>query len=396
MKEKNQEYLFILLNAFTYIAFSFAMTQFTPFLSKLGYDSMERGMLLSSFAVMTIILQMLFGFLSDKFRTVKKFMLSALLIYAIAVYMFYTKEEQNFIYHIITIAISGGLVNTSCALSDTWILASNEYLRNRLSFIKAFGSIGWAIGSIILPTIIYKFGYRGVSNSILIICIISLGLMYFLKDVNKIHHKEVEKIKLEDLKALIFNKKYSLLVFILFLMYCVIVTNNITVVDKMLELGATDLQIGYKWSIQSLIEIPTYLFGAYFLRKFDHYFLLKVSAVALTIQFILFGVCSSVIGIVILSGLQILTTPLLLITSKTLIFELTSEKMKSTGQLYAMSIFAGVSSLIVPVCAGMITRYVNVNATLMIAASLSAVSCVLISALKKDADVEYSGNIFNR
>lgn len=383
MEQKKQKYLFILLNVFTYIAFSFAMTQFTPFLSRIGYNSMERGILISSFAVMTIILQMLFGFLSDKYRTVKKFLIFALLIYAASAHMFFTKEVQNFTYHFIVIAISGGLLNTCCALSDTWILGSKEYLRSRLSFIKAFGSIGWAMGSVILPTIIYKFGYRGISNSILILCIISLSLMYFIKDVNKIHDKEVEKVSVADIKELILNKKYSLLVFILFLMYCVIISNNIAVVDKMLVLGATDLQIGYKWSIQSLIEIPTYLFGAYFLRKFDHYFLLKVSAAALTIQFVLFGVCNSVIGIIIFSVFQIFTTPLLLITSKTLIFELTSEKMKSTGQLYALSMFIGVSSLVVPVCAGTVTRYFNVNSTLFIAASLSVTAYILISILKK-------------
>ena len=383
MEEKNQKKLYIFLNVFTYMAFSFGMTQFTPFLSKLGYDSMERGVLLSSFAVMTIILQMLFGFLSDKYKTVKTFMVFALLIYAVSTYLFYIKEEQFFVYHMIAIAFSGGLLNTSCGLSDTWILGSNEYLRRQLSFIKAFGSIGWAVGSIILPTIIFQFGYRGVSNGILSLSILSLGIIYFIKDVNKIHNKKINKTKVSDVKELVLNKKYNLLVFVLFLMYCVIIANNSAVVDKMLILGATDLQIGYKWSIQSVIEIPTYLFGVYFLQKFNHYFLLKISATALTIQFILFGACSSVIGIIILSGFQMLTTPLLMIASKNLIFELTSDEMKSTGQLYAMSIFAGMSSLLVPICAGAVTRYYNVNITLFIAASLSAIAFILINILKK-------------
>lgn len=383
MEDKKQKYLYTLLYVFTYIAFSFAMTQFTPFLSKLGYDSMERGLLLSSFAIMTIILQMLFGILSDKYRTVKRFMIVALLIYGVSAYMFYIKEEQNFIFHMIGIAICGGLINTCCGLSDTWILGNSEYLRTRLSFIKAFGSIGWAMGSIILPIIIYKFGYSGLGNGILILCIISLSLMYFIKDVNNTNNKNLEKARLADIKELILDKKYSLLVFVLFLMYCVIVTNNSAVVDKMLVLGASDSQIGYKWSIQSVIEIPTYLFGGYLLRKFNHYSLLKTSAIALTVQFILFGVSSSVVGIIILSLFQMLTTPLLLIASKNLIFELTSEKMKSTGQLYALSIFTGLSSLLIPTCAGTITRYFNANITLFIAASLSAVAVMLIGVLKK-------------
>ena len=383
MENNRQKSLYILIYILLYMAFAFGMTQFTPFLSKLGYNSMQRGILLSSYAATTIILQMLFGFLSDKYHTVKKFMVVALITYAVSAYLFYNKETQFFIYHMIVIAFSGGLINTSCGLCDTWILASNKYLRQQLSFIKAFGSIGWAIGSIILSSVISRFGYKGVSSGILILCILSLGVMYFIKDVNKNQSLRVQKVQLSDLKELILDRKYSLLVTILFFMYCVIITNNTAVVDKMLELGASDSQIGYKWSIQSVIEIPTYLFGAYFLRKYNHYFLLKVSAIALTIQFILFGMSTSITQIIILSVLQILTTPLLIITSKTLIYDLTSERMKSTGQLLALSIFTGLSSLLVPTCAGIITRYFNVNTTLFIAASLSAISLFLINILKK-------------
>jgi hypothetical protein len=132
-----------------------------------------------------------------------------------------------------------------------------------------------------------------------------------------------------------------------------------------------------------MIEIPTYLFGSYFLRKFNHYFLLKVSALALTMQFVLFGMSGSITQIIILSAFQLLTTPLLLITSKTLIYELTSEKMKSTGQLFALSIFTGLSSLLVPAGAGVMTRYSNPSATLFAAASLAALAIVLINVLRK-------------
>lgn len=191
------------------MSFSFGMTQFTPFLSKLGYDPMQRGILLSSFAVMTIVLQILFGFLSDKYRTVKKFMVFALIAYALAAYLFYTKETQFFIYHIIAIGFSGGLINTSCGLGDTWVLSSSEYLRKRLSFIKAFGSIGWAVGSLILPMIIFKYGYTGVASGILLLCILSLGIIYFIKDVNNTNNRVVKKARLSDIKDLIFSKKYS-------------------------------------------------------------------------------------------------------------------------------------------------------------------------------------------
>ena len=45
------------------------------------------------------------------------------------------------------------------------------------------------------------------------------------------------------------NKKYILLIVILFLIYCANKSNT-TIIDKMLELGATSTEIGYKWTIQ--------------------------------------------------------------------------------------------------------------------------------------------------
>lgn len=151
----------------------------------------------------------------------------------------------------------------------------------------------------------------------------------------------------------------------------------------MLQLGASDLQIGYKWSIQSLLEIPAYLFGATFLRKYSNFTLLMICAVALTTQFIGFSLTENVWVIILLSGLQFLTTPIIMIASKQLIFHMTTERMQSTSQLFALSIFTGLSSLLVPIVAGSLIKYLNVNLTLLLLALLPVIAFVCIFFLKK-------------
>lgn len=54
MNPERERRLFSWLYVCMYMAFSFGLTQFTPFLSKIGYDEMERGILLSSYALITI------------------------------------------------------------------------------------------------------------------------------------------------------------------------------------------------------------------------------------------------------------------------------------------------------------------------------------------------------
>ena len=172
------------------------------------------------------------------------------------------------------------------------------------------------------------------------------------------------------------NKKYILLIVILFLIYCANKSNT-TIIDKMLELGATNTEIGYKWTIQGLIEIPIYIYGSFFLRKFGSYKLLCISAFAITLQFILFGLSNSVSSMVLLSSFQIITGPMMMLASRMLIFEFSSEKLKSTGLLLALSIYSGLSAFIMPSIGGAITNYFNVNTTIFIVAIIAGLGFIL-------------------
>ena len=71
MENTKKYYPYIGIYLLSYISFSFQSTNFTPFMSSIGYDAMERGVILSGVAVVSLFLQLLSGILSDKFQTVK-------------------------------------------------------------------------------------------------------------------------------------------------------------------------------------------------------------------------------------------------------------------------------------------------------------------------------------
>lgn len=150
-----------------------------------------------------------------------------------------------------------------------------------------------------------------------------------------------------------------------------------------MELGATNAQIGYKWTISGLVEIPVYIYGSFFVRKFGHYKLLCISAFTVTIQFILFGLSNSVLMMVMLSAFQIVTGPMMMLASRILIFEFSSDKLKSTGLLLALSVYAGLSALLMPSIGGAITNYFNVNTTIFIVSIISGLGFLLSLVLKR-------------
>lgn len=383
-----QKQLYIGLYLVAYLAFSFASTQFTPFLSSLGYDTFARGLLLASYAVTTLVFQLVLGFLSDKYQTVKKVLAIVLLVYAVASLLFFNLNQQQFWWHMVLIAISGGLLNTATGLLDTWVLQSPLAVRKSLSFLKAFGSVGWAFGSLSVSFVVLNVGYRGLGFSIVLLIAIAVAVGTLIEDSIAISEKKRQtELTLSDVASLLKDKRYSLLVLILFLLYFVIICNNVTVIDKMLELKASTLEIGYKWSIQSLFEIPAYLIGGRLLQKVNGYHLLTVCGTALFVQFILYATASTVQQIIVISGMQMLTTPLLMVSSKVLIYELSSEHMKATGQMLALSIFIGLGSMVSPVVAGFLVQWQGITFTLFGIAGIPLIAIGLLILLRRMGDV---------
>ena len=383
MEDKRLMMKFCIIYFLAYGIIALGYTQYVPYLSSIGYNPMERGILISSYAITTIAFQLIFGILSDKYKTVKKLCIIAVVAFAIFTYLFYSLETKMFILHMILIAMSAGLANLNFGYFDNWLFTFGEKARSQFSFIRAFGSIGWAVASIFIAKLLDMFGYKGLGLIIVFLTIIILGIMFLVAEGSKSTEKKTEKITSKDIKELLSNKKYILLIVILFFIYCANNSNTTTIVDKMLELGATNAQIGYKWTIQGLVEIPIYIYGSFFLRKFGSYKLLCISAFAIMLQFILFGLSNSVSSMILLSSFQIITGPMMMLASRILIFEFSSEKLKSTGLLLALSFYSGLSALLMPSIGGTITNYFNVNTTIFIVAIIAGIGFVLSIVLNR-------------
>lgn len=123
--------------------------------------------------------------------------------------------------------------------------------------------------------------------------------------------------------------------------------------------------------------------GGIILKRFNSYNILKISCLAITIQFILFSVSNNVRDMIILNIFQLFSTPLILISSKKIIDEISDKNIKGSSQLIAMSIFTGLSSMIVPAIAGTLTMKVGIDLTLLLEGLLGVIAFVLIYVLKK-------------
>lgn len=376
----NYQRLFSLVQLLSYAAFGLCMTNLIPYLESLGYNSYERSFGLSGYALLTILLQLILGYLFDKKGKVKFYIVVSVVIFMISSAILYF-NQLSFLSMIVIVTVVGAFLNALCGFLDTWIMGVNAGLRSSLSRIKSFGSLGWTAGSLASSLIMVSLGYRGVASVIVLLSAITLIVLQFLPDIEKQSGKS--ELSLVDLLDLLKLKEYLILIIILFLLYGLVVANTTLVVDKMLSLKATPFELSLKWSIGSLLEIPMYAFGMTLIKKYGNLVMLQVSAIVATLQFLLFASMTSSVGIVLVCLLQIFTTPIIMITSKFLVSEIVPIKLQNSGQMLAMSLFIGGASFIFPIISGFFGMRLGYSLTLFFFSIFGIISLMLLSYLKK-------------
>lgn len=345
--EMNQNRLRYAFQLLLFIAISLFNTQLIPFLKDVGYDTLQQGYILTFNALFSIILQVLFGYLCDHYRSMKKFFMIGYALFLIFGCLMFYKGKQLFFFHLITCSMMSGMVKVLSALIETWMLYLDEA---KFGNYRAAGALGLCIGSIATGIILDYYSYAGIIISALVVSIIVLGLSFYCDEVTFESSVDIKKMF-----SLLKNKPYLYMVCIYFLIYIVGTADQYVVVDKMIELNASKTMIGIKWAVQSLLEIPFFFYASKLSKKYSPYTLLRWGIVMYGVKFALYGFVETATWIIIVTSLQIVTLPVIAYTSKLIMDELSGD-LKASSQMLAMAVFIGGSALVTP----LITSYLIV------------------------------------
>lgn len=131
--QKKNVVMLCLFYFLSYIAFVLPYGYMQTFLEYVGYDVVERGIILSGTAVVAIITQFFIGYLCDKYKTDKKFFNLCLIVFVLSTLVMYQVTQRNFFLHLIFISLVGGMFRTTLAVQDTWTLETSETCRNNFT-----------------------------------------------------------------------------------------------------------------------------------------------------------------------------------------------------------------------------------------------------------------------
>lgn len=359
---------------FIFGAFAFVYTQLIPFLTYLGFQAYERGVILATISLLSIFTQMFYGYLSDKYNTIKPFFNWSLLVLGFVAYILYQTTSRHFFLILLLVSFVGALFRTLAGYLETWTLLSDENAQSRFGGIRAFGSIGWAVMAPLTSIIVENFGYGVLATVILITTLLSLALTMFQEDVKNM---QSTTIRLGDVVELIKTPDYVILVVVFALINIVFNTDNFTVIDKMIDLQATNSQIGLKWSIQALIELPLLFAGGWLLIKYNMVKLLRVTILFFALRIILNVIAIDPNQMLLISLLQGVTFPLLFLVQKFMIDQVTTANLRSSAQMIGLAFYGALPAFITPLVSGVLVSVVGFNTTLLLFGSTLIIGYIL-------------------
>ena len=380
MSNKKTMFKMMAVFAISYFSFTASYVLMMPFLEKIGYDSYQQGLMLAVGSLLGLFGQMIFGYLCDRYHSVKKFAYLSIILLGVFVWLFYIITGYQFWLHLAIGGLMQSFFMIGCGILDSWALEADEYCKENYGSIRAFGAIGWILGGPVIAWVASQFGYGYLGLAFLIITVVNFALSYTAPDAKKDESVTKEKIKLSDVKVLLNNKRYLVLLVVFFLTFFTLQAEAFLSIQKIIALAGAENEsfVSMKSSFQAIFELPFFFLGGYLLKKYGS---IKLLLVALVFYVIRIGGdiwASTPSQLVYLSCLQLMTFPFITITSKELIDDEIPLKLRSTGQQFAVSIYSCGSAFLAPLVCGQLVSSFGIDNALWVGTVCSILAIVFV------------------
>ena len=384
---KHKRLLYYALFFVGFIGFSFSFSQIIPFLTELGYSASERGYILSFSALVGIIAQFVFGIVCDRMQKTKPMLILSILILMGSAAVTYQLKNPLFSVMLLWASFTVGFFRTSSNLLETWVYTIDEDTRQHFGTIRVFGSIGWALGSFVLGFLIRYFGYSVISWAALPMTLIALALIFPLGDSD--YQDASQSFSFQDLSLLVKNRQFVLVLLVFFFLFLVYNMDMISVIDYMLTLDAGSEIIGFKWSLQAVVELPLMIAGWRLLTKYGLKNIVVFASISLMIRFIGIGLTNQIWLILAFSSLQLIFFPLILLSQKEAVNQQVPAHLRASGHLLMTSVTSNIPVILMPLISSWASNIMNLS-TLILLGGVSVIFPILLMLFYKEPSIDES------
>jgi len=361
------------LRVFIFFYFS-TIGLFLPYLPLLfrqnGLSSLQIGILFSMGPLVTIAIQPLWGFLSDRFKTVKKLIILQLTVTAMLSFLVF--RVTNFELLLPTLFLFNVFAFPIIPLMDSLTLSSIKNSRGtHYGSFRLWGSLGFGFSALL-----FGFFFSTHDLALFPICyslllILCLCISFFLLDSVYMGRKA----GLNDIKRLVSSRKVFTFLLLTALLSSTNRANDAFIGIFIKQLGGQSDTVGYAWTVAALSEVPVLALGGLLLARFSELKLLTVAAGVFALRWTLLGITPDPRLIILIQLTHSLSFGLFFLCSVSYMSKLAPDRLRSTAQGMLAAFLGGVAGIAGSVLGGAIMSSLGARTLYLICALVALAAC---------------------
>ncbi|MCX7796650.1 MAG: MFS transporter [bacterium] len=346
-----------------------------------GFSIGMIGTLSAIYAFLGAISQIFIGYLSDRLRSRKPFLIISSLM-LLFIYLFIFPRLNSFLAFIFTYSLIGVFMNTLLTLSNVLIF---DYSSSLGGTGRAFASVRvW--GPIGFLTMMLTIGfYPKLTEPSIMFPLISLIFLLGFIMVIILREPElrsgIKTIELKDVRNFILRfEARSFLIFYIFYIFAMYgASSNVNLLVK--HLGGSNSDISWALSVCSITEIPTAFLWGFLADKIGRVPLLLLSSVVLPIRVFLYSLANKALDVILVQFLtHSLTFNIIIIVSAVYINDLVSGEERASAQ-GILSMSTAISQTISALISGNVADLVGLKGMYVFLTFIAIISTILAFTL---------------
>lgn len=322
-----------------------------PFLSDLGWQNTQIGMILSLTSLVSIIGQPLLGMLCDMKGTIKKVVILSMLI-SFAICCLLAAISTEFLPLAILLIVFAFFFQSIFPLHGSWVVQAKE-IRPDIHFgiSRSLGSIGYAVTAVLVGRIYNAYGFSHLFPLLALTIVLSVVFSFGAVDISppKNHSKAVT---LTDIGDLLKNKRFTVFLTLSTILFIAFKMSTFYIPTLFTEVGGTTADLGISYAVFGISEALVILVSDILIRKFKDTFLIMVSMVFFVLRIGLPSFATTPQLLIAIHWLQGLSYGLFLIASLFFINRVVAPNLINTAQSFSVAVYSGLSSVVAGVLGG--------------------------------------------
>lgn len=365
-----------------YMAIFIGMASINPYLilfyQQKGLTYTQIGMTSAIFAIVGVIAQPIWGFLTDKYLNKRSILMGMGVVCSVIIYIFLV--VQNVYTITLAVVILAVFQSSIYPIADAYSYEIIErYPKIQYGRIRLMGNIGYALGALLLGQIIQHFGLTYsyfIYSFVMILASVVIAKLKF-----QYPHSRV-KINIKDGLKLFQDKRYSIFLLSSILCYIAIGGNVSYLAVLIQETGGSTANLGFVWFLIALSALPVLYYGKMLLTRYDKLNIYLIGILFYALRFFLDSTTDDNGLIIIIQLLESVSYPLFLMGALEYLNKITPDSVKTTSMTF-FTAACGIGGFIGNITGGVLLESYSVSILYRVFSVVALITCIVVIILKK-------------